>query len=92
MERWRWYPRDLGAAYAIVNQPDFTLKVMHNGAQIWTTKVVIGETTPGKQTPLLSETMKSITVNPTWNVPPRSCRTNTCRRWRAIRPCWRAWG
>jgi L,D-transpeptidase YcbB len=43
---------------------------MHNGSQIWTTKVVIGEVTPGKQTPLLSETMKSLTVNPTWNVPP----------------------
>jgi murein L,D-transpeptidase YcbB/YkuD len=70
MERWRWYPRDLGADYSMVNQPDFTLKVMHNGAQVWTTKVVIGEVTPGKQTPLLSETMKSITVNPTWNVPP----------------------
>ncbi len=70
MERWRWYPRDLGADYAMVNQPDFMLKVMHNGAQVWTTKVVIGEVTPGKQTPLLSETMKSITINPTWNVPP----------------------
>jgi L,D-transpeptidase YcbB len=70
MERWRWYPRDLGADYAIVNQPDFMLKVMHNGSQVWTTKVVIGDPSPGKQTPLLSETMKSITVNPTWNVPP----------------------
>ena len=70
MERWRWYPRDLGADYSIVNQPDFMLKVMHNGAQVWTTKVVIGDPSPGKQTPLLSETMKSITVNPTWNVPP----------------------
>ena len=54
----------------IVNQPDFTLKVMHNGSQIWTTRVVIGDPSPGKQTPLLSETMKSVTVNPTWNVPP----------------------
>jgi murein L,D-transpeptidase YcbB/YkuD len=70
MERWRWYQRDLGAAHVIVNEPDFTLKVIHNGSQIWTTKVVIGEITPSKQTPLLSETMKSITVNPTWNVPP----------------------
>ena len=70
MERWRWYPRDLGADYAIVNQPEFMLKVMHHGAQVWTTKVVIGDTGGGKQTPLLSETMKSITVNPTWNVPP----------------------
>jgi L,D-transpeptidase YcbB len=70
MERWRWYPRDLGADYSIVNQPDFTLRVMHNGTQVWTTKVVIGDPSPSKQTPLLSETMKSITVNPTWNVPP----------------------
>ena len=70
MERWRWYPRELGPDHVIVNQPDFTLKVIHDGTQIWTTKVVIGDTSPGKQTPLLSETMKSITVNPTWNVPP----------------------
>jgi L,D-transpeptidase YcbB len=70
MERWRWYPRDLGADHVIVNQPDFMLKVIHNGSQVWTTKVVIGAPAASKQTPLLSETMKSITINPTWNVPP----------------------
>jgi L,D-transpeptidase YcbB len=70
MERWRWYPRDLGADHVIVNQPEFLLRVMHNGSQIWTTRVVIGDTAPNKQTPLLSETLKTITVNPTWNVPP----------------------
>jgi L,D-transpeptidase YcbB len=68
MERWRWYPRDLGKAHVIVNQPDYTLKVVHNGAQVWTTRVVIGK--PSMATPLLSETMKYITINPTWNVPP----------------------
>jgi L,D-transpeptidase YcbB len=74
MERWRWLPRQLGApaignAYVILNIPDFTLKVMQNGAQIWTTRVVTGQ--PGiHATPLLTETMKFITVNPTWNVPP----------------------
>jgi L,D-transpeptidase YcbB len=31
---------------------------------------VIGDPAASKQTPLLSETMKSITINPTWNVPP----------------------
>jgi murein L,D-transpeptidase YcbB/YkuD len=67
MERWRWYPRDLGEAHVIVNQPDFTLRVMHNGTQVWTTRVVIGK--PSMATPLLSETMKYITVNPTWHVP-----------------------
>jgi L,D-transpeptidase YcbB len=74
MERWRWLPRDLGApglgdAYVILNIPDFSLKVMQHGATVWTTRVVTGQ--PGiHATPLLSETMKFITVNPTWNVPP----------------------
>jgi murein L,D-transpeptidase YcbB/YkuD len=68
MERWRWYPRDLGNAHVLVNQPDFTLKVMHGGRQVWTTRVVIGK--PSMPTPLLSQTMKSVTINPTWNVPP----------------------
>ena len=26
MERWRWYPRDLGKAYSLVNLPDFSLQ------------------------------------------------------------------
>jgi murein L,D-transpeptidase YcbB/YkuD len=74
MERWRWLPRELGApaigdAYVILNIPDYTLKVMQHGEQVWTTKVVTGQ--PGiHATPLLTETMKYITVNPTWNVPP----------------------
>jgi murein L,D-transpeptidase YcbB/YkuD len=69
MERWRWIPRDLGNAYVVVNIPDFTLRVMDHGTQVWTTRIVTGQ--PGeKATPLLSETMKYITVNPTWNVPP----------------------
>ncbi|WP_047308345.1 L,D-transpeptidase family protein [Rhodopseudomonas palustris] len=74
MERWRWLPRQLGApalddAYVILNVPDYTLKLMQNGEQVWSTRVVVGK--PGKHaTPLLTETMKYITVNPTWNVPP----------------------
>jgi murein L,D-transpeptidase YcbB/YkuD len=39
MERWRWLPRQLGAAplnnaYVILNIPDFTLKVMQGGASV----------------------------------------------------------
>ncbi|TMJ34083.1 MAG: murein L,D-transpeptidase [Alphaproteobacteria bacterium] len=68
MERWRWYPRDLGKAHVLVNEPDFSLKVLHEGRQVWSTRIVIGK--PSMQTPLLSETMKTVTINPTWNVPP----------------------
>ncbi len=68
MDRWRWMPRDLGKAHVILNIPAFTLKVMKDGGKLWETRVVVGK--PGKYTPLLTETMKYITVNPTWNVPP----------------------
>ena len=53
----------------ILNIPDYTLKLMQADKQVWTTRVVVGK--PGKHaTPELTETMKFITVNPTWNVPP----------------------
>jgi murein L,D-transpeptidase YcbB/YkuD len=69
LERWRWMPHELGDAYVMVNIPDFTLKVVQNGKAVWQTKIVVGKV--GNQaTPLLTETMKFITVNPTWNVPP----------------------
>jgi murein L,D-transpeptidase YcbB/YkuD len=59
----------LGAAYVMVNLPDYTLTVMDNGESVWSTRIVVGQ--PGKHaTPLLAETMKYITFNPTWNVPP----------------------
>jgi murein L,D-transpeptidase YcbB/YkuD len=67
LERWRWMPRNMGATHVALNIPDFHLRVMHNGAQVWKTRVVVGK--PSQATPLLTETMKFITVNPTWNVP-----------------------
>jgi murein L,D-transpeptidase YcbB/YkuD len=68
MERWRWLPRDLGKAYVMVNIPEYMLKVVNSGSVVWRTRVVVGK--PSMPTPMLSETMKYITVNPTWNVPP----------------------
>jgi murein L,D-transpeptidase YcbB/YkuD len=71
MERWRWLPRKLGNSdndYVIVNVPDYTLTLMHDGKPLWKTKIVVGK--PGKATPMISAEMKYITVNPTWNVPP----------------------
>jgi len=72
MERWRWLPRDLGNAYVMVNIPDYSLKVVRGGSTIWQTKIVVGK--PSMPTPLLSEQMKFITINPTWNVPPSIVR------------------
>jgi L,D-transpeptidase YcbB len=68
LERWRWAPHDLGKSHVVLNIPNFTLKVFNNGNKIWETRVVVGK--PDTPTPILTETMKYITVNPTWNVPP----------------------
>jgi L,D-transpeptidase YcbB len=68
LERWRWMPHDLGKTYVMVNLPDFTLRVMHDGKQLWKTKIVDGK--PNLPTPIMTAEMKYITVNPTWNVPP----------------------
>jgi L,D-transpeptidase YcbB len=68
MERWRWMPHRFPDTYVIVNLPDFTLRVMHDGKQLWTTRIVIGK--PEMPTPIMTAEMKYITVNPTWNVPP----------------------
>ena len=67
MERWRWMPHDLGKTYVIVNIPDYMLRVIREGRQVWMTKIVVGK--PSTSTPLMSAQMKSITVNPTWNIP-----------------------
>jgi murein L,D-transpeptidase YcbB/YkuD len=73
MERWRWLPHELSATYVMVNVPDYTLKVVNLGRTAWSTRIVVGR--PGEYaTPLLAETMKSITINPTWNVPPSIIR------------------
>ena len=68
LERWRWMPHDLGKDYVIVNLPEYTLRVFHDGHQIWMTRIVTGK--PTMATPIMSAEMKYITVNPTWNVPP----------------------
>ncbi|HXW48811.1 MAG TPA: L,D-transpeptidase family protein, partial [Xanthobacteraceae bacterium] len=68
MERWRWMPHQFPDTYVIVNLPDFTLRVIHDGKQVWTTRIVIGK--PEMPTPIMTADMKYITINPTWNVPP----------------------
>jgi L,D-transpeptidase YcbB len=68
MERWRWLPRNLGRSYVTVNIPDFRTTVTRNGRNVWSTKTITGRT-GGRETPLISTAMRSITVNPTWNVP-----------------------
>ncbi len=67
MERWRWMPEDLGKFYVRVNVPNFNLDIYQDGNVIYTTRIVDGQTT--KQTPIFSDEIETVDVNPTWNVP-----------------------
>ncbi len=67
MERWRWMPHDLGKTYVLVNLTEYMVYVTHNGRQVWSTRIVDGK--PETPTPIMSVDMKSITINPTWNIP-----------------------
>jgi len=67
MERWRWTPRDMGETHIEVNIPDYEAVVIEKGEVIERSRVVVGkEETP---TPVFSDTMKFLIVNPAWNVP-----------------------
>lgn len=67
MERWRWMPRELGAFHVMVNIPEFRLAIRRDGAETYTTRVVVG--TVKNQTPVFSDNIRHIVVNPYWNVP-----------------------
>ncbi len=67
MERWRWLPRKLGRFHVHVNIPEYLVRVNKNGRTVHQTRVVVGK--PTNQTPIFSDEMEHIVVNPYWNVP-----------------------
>ncbi len=67
MERWRWMPRDMGETYIAVNIPDFTVSVIHGDQLLTRHRVVVGK--PDTPTPVFSNKMQYLIVNPYWNVP-----------------------
>lgn len=67
MERRRWMPEDLGRTYVFVNLADQFLKVVKKDKTVHTAVVVVGK--PYHATPVFSDEMTYVEVNPYWNVP-----------------------
>lgn len=67
LERWRWIPHDLGSRYILVNIANYSLVVVENQATVLEMRVVVGRTY--RRTPVFSEKMKFLVLNPFWNVP-----------------------
>jgi murein L,D-transpeptidase YcbB/YkuD len=68
MERWRWLPANLGERHIFVNIPEFRLRLFEGGDMVHQTRVVVGKTE--SQTPIFSDQMEYVIVNPSWTVPP----------------------
>lgn len=67
LERWRWIPRRLGDPHVFVNIPGFELELVRDGVPVWRTRIVVGKAfTP---TPVFSDRIVAVVVNPPWNVP-----------------------
>jgi len=67
LERWRWLPRETPNTYVRVNIAAFTLRVIESGRQTLAMNVIVGR--PYRQTPVFTETIKYMVLNPFWNVP-----------------------
>lgn len=67
LERWRWFPNDLGPRYVHVNIPEFMVRVKDSGRTAFEERIVVGK--PKHATPSFSDQMELVVFNPYWNVP-----------------------
>lgn len=67
LERRRWLDREPGGFYVFANLADQELKVVDNGKTVHTARIVVGKTY--HKTPVFTEEMTYLVINPYWNVP-----------------------
>lgn len=74
MARWRWQAHDLGEKYVLVNIASFNLKAYKQKGEnlILDIPVIVGKLQ--HQTPVFSDSIKYVDVNPFWNITPSIAR------------------
>jgi murein L,D-transpeptidase YcbB/YkuD len=72
LERVRWMPRDLGSHYILVNTAAFELAVVEGDRSVLGMRIIVGA--PDQATPSFTATLRSLAINPYWNVPHRIAR------------------
>lgn len=72
LERLRWMPDDFGPRHVVVNIPDYSLRAVEDGALVHEMRVIVG--TKARRTPVLSSSIGSIILNPTWTMPVKLAR------------------
>ncbi len=69
MERERWLDPERGDRHVLVNQTDFTAKIVDRGAVTFETRSVIGKNVHDRRSPEFSDVMEHMIINPSWHVP-----------------------
>ncbi len=69
MERERWLTPDRGERHILVNQTDFTAKIIDRGNVTFETRSVIGKNQHDRRSPEFSDVMEHMVINPSWYVP-----------------------
>lgn len=81
MERWRWMPRYLGDFYVRVNIPNYNVEIYKDEAVVHSTPIIVGKVR--NQTPIFSDEIEHVVVNPVWNVPASIARNEMLPRLRS---------
>jgi hypothetical protein len=67
IERTKVMKSELGTHYALINVPEFKVRIIEEGNTTLQFAVIVGKS--NMQTPIFSECLKYVEINPQWNVP-----------------------
>jgi murein L,D-transpeptidase YcbB/YkuD len=67
IERAKLMKQKIGINYALINIPEFKVRIIENGITSLNFGVIVGKT--NMQTPIFSERLSYVEINPQWNVP-----------------------
>jgi len=67
IERTKLMKQELGNNYVLINIPEFKVRIIEDGNTTLKFGVIVGK--PNMQTPIFSEKLTYIEINPQWNVP-----------------------
>ena len=67
IERTKLMKQEMGNDYALINIPEFKVRIIEDGFTVMNFAVIVGKT--NMQTPIFSEQLKYVEINPQWNVP-----------------------
>jgi murein L,D-transpeptidase YcbB/YkuD len=67
LERWRSSPDNFGLRYLMVNIPGFELSIVENDTVVQKMRTIVGK--KRRQTPVMSDRITYLELNPYWNIP-----------------------